>query len=66
MSDGYATLARTILVLKVVGGISGLVFLSSLIMLFFKCKRKRGLILLVVSAIVSIICGWLQDQILRM
>lgn len=66
MSDGYATLARTILVLKVVGGISGLVFLSSLIMLFFKDKRKRGLILLVVSAIVSIICGWLQDQILRM
>lgn len=66
MSDGYATLARTILVLKVVGGISGLVFLSSLIMLFFKGKRKRGLILLVVSAIVSIICGWLQDQILRM
>jgi hypothetical protein len=66
MYDGYATLARTILVLKVVGGISGLVFLSSLIMLFFKGKRKRGLILLVVSAIVSIICGWLQDQILRM
>ncbi|MFI8713234.1 hypothetical protein [Brevibacillus brevis] len=60
------TAANIFTVAKVVGGIAGIIFMVSIIMLFMKTLRKRALLMLIISFLVSVLATWIQDELKRL
>lgn len=62
----FETVANIFTVAKVVGGIAGIIFMVSIIMLFMKTLRKRAFLMLIISFLVSVLATWIQDELKRL
>lgn len=62
----FETAANIFTIAKVVGGIAGIIFIVSIIMLFMKTLRKRAFLILIISFLVSVLATWIQDELKRL
>lgn len=62
----FETATNILIVTKVVGGIAGIIFMVSIVMLFIKTLRKRAFLMLIISFLVSVLATWIQDELKRM